>query len=387
MELNFLTYCEINLDSIIHNLKWVKKKVGENVKICFAGTKADGYGYGILEVAQAGIEAGVDYLGVAIPDEGIYLRKNGIKKPILVFGHIVPEISEKVVDYDLTQTVSTINLCKKISYYAKKKNKIAKIHVKVDTGMGRIGIFPEEVIDFIKEISKLPNIYIEGIYTHLSSVGRDDEFTKKQIEKFFYVLKLLEKENIKIPIRHMANSAAIKRYTETYLDMVRPGSIIFNADSPELKDVFSLKSKVVYVKKVPKGYRIGYRGSYITKKETNIATVCLGYIDGFPFFLGNEKWKVIINDKYFPVVGRVCMDQIMVDVGNENVNIGDEVIIVGKSKNCEIKLIDIFKEVDFYNFLAPSINKRVPRVYIKDGRIYKIKTIFGVEYERDRDKR
>jgi alanine racemase len=387
MELNFLTYCEINLDSIIHNLKWVKKKVGENVKICFAGTKADGYGYGILEVAQAGIEAGVDYLGVAIPDEGIYLRKNGIKKPILVFGHIVPEISEKVVDYDLTQNVSTIDLCKKISYYAKKKKKTAKVHVKVDTGMGRIGVFPEEVIDFIKEISKLPNIYIEGIYTHLSSVGQDNKFTEKQIEKFFYVLKLLEKENIKIPIKHMANSAAIKRYTETYLDMVRPGSIIFNADSPELKDVFSLKSKVVYVKKVPKGYRIGYRGSYITKKETKIATVCLGYIDGFPFFLGNEKWKVIINDKYFPVVGRVCMDQIMVDVGNENVNIGDEVIIVGKSKNCEIKLVDIFEEVDFYNFLAPSINKRVPRVYIKDGRIYKIKTILGVEYERDRDKR
>lgn len=185
----------------------------------------------------------------------------------------------------------------------------------------------------------------------------------------------------------MANSAAIKRYPETYLDMVRPGSIIFNADSPGLKQVFSLKSKVVYVKKVPKGYRIGYRGSYITKKETKIVTVSLGYIDGFPFFLGNEKWKVIINDRYFPVVGRVCMDQIMVDVGNENIKIGDEVIIVGKNKKCEIKLVDIFKEVDFYNFLAPSINKRVPRVYIKNGKIYKIRTILGVEYERDRNKR
>ncbi len=387
MRKEFLTYCEINLDSIIYNLNWVKRKVGENVKICFAGTKADGYGYGILEVAEAGIEAGVDYLGVAIPDEGIYLRKNGIKKPILVFGHILPEFSEKIVDYDLTQTVSTIDLCKRISYYAKKKKKIAKVHVKVDTGMGRIGVFPEEVIDFIKGISKLSNIYIEGIYTHLSSVGRDDEFTKRQIEKFFYVLKLLEKENIKIPLKHMANSAAIKRYPETYLDMVRPGSIIFNADSPGLKQVFSLKSKVVYVKKVPKGYRIGYRGSYITKKETKIVTVSLGYIDGFPFFLGNEKWKVIINDRYFPVVGRVCMDQIMVDVGNENIKIGDEVIIVGKNKKCEIKLVDIFKEVDFYNFLAPSINKRVPRVYIKNGKIYKIRTILGVEYERDRNKR
>ncbi|MGC8976091.1 MAG: alanine racemase [Candidatus Ratteibacteria bacterium] len=381
MKQGFLTYCEINLDSIIHNLKWVKRKIGKHVKICFAGTKADGYGYGILEVAKAAIESKVvDYLGVAVPDEGKFLRKNGIDLPIIVFGHILPEFAEKIVEYDLTQTVCTYDLCERISYYSKKYKKIAKVHIKVDTGMGRIGVFPEEVIYFIKKISKLPNIYIEGIYTHLSSVGRDDDFTKQQIEKFFYVLKQLKNENISIPIKHMANSAAIKRYPETYLNMVRPGSLIFNADLPELKQVFSLKSKVIYVKKVPPNYRIGYRGEYITKKETKIATVGLGYIDGFPFFLGNERWKVIINDKFYPVVGRICMDQIMVDAGMDEVKIGDEVIIVGKSKICEIKLNDIFKKVDFYNFLAPSINKRVPRVYIKKGKIWKIKTIYGEVY-------
>lgn len=383
MKNSFITYCEINLDSIIYNLRWVKNKVGEKVKICFAGTKADGYGYGIYEVAIAGIESKVvDYFGVAVLDEGIYLRKKGIKTPIIVFGHILPDFAEKIVEYDLTQTVCTYELCKKLSYYARKKNKIVKIHIKIDTGMGRIGVFPEDAINFIKKVSKLPNIYIEGIYSHLSSVGKDDEFTKKQIDKFFTVLKIIEKENIKIPIKHLANSAAIKKYPETYLDMVRPGGIIFNADLPELKQVFSLKSKVVYIKKVPKNYRIGYRGSYITKKETKIATVALGYIDGYPFILGNERWKVIINDKYFPVVGRVCMDQIMIDVGNEDVKIGDEVIIIGKSKNCEIKIDDIFKEVDFYNFLAPSINKRVPRIYIKDNKIYKIKTMLGDIWKR-----
>ncbi|MCM8818225.1 MAG: alanine racemase [Candidatus Omnitrophica bacterium] len=386
MNNSFITYCEINLDSIIHNLKWVKNRVGEKVKICFAGTKADGYGYGIYEVAIAAIESKVvDYLGVAIPDEGIYLRKKGINIPIIVFGNILPEFAEKIVDYDLTQTVCTYDLCEKLSYYAKNKNKPVKIHIKVDTGMGRIGVFPEDSLEFIKKVSKLPNLKIEGIYSHLSSVGRDDEFTKEQINKFFTVLKILENNNIKIPLKHLANSASIKKLPETYLDMVRPGSIIFNADLPELKQVFSLKSKVVYVKKVPKGYRIGYRGSFITKKETKIATVGLGYIDGYPFLLGNEKWKVIINDKYFPVVGRVCMDQIMVDVGNEDVKIGDEVIIIGKSKNCEIKINDIFKELDFYNFLAPSINKRVSRIYIKDGRIYKTKTMLEEISGRNRN--
>lgn len=379
----YLTYCEINLDSIIHNLRWVKNKVGERVKICFAGTKADGYGYGIIEVAEAAIESGVvDYLGVAVVDEGIYLREKGINLPIIVFGHILPSMAEKVVEYDLTQTVCTYELCKRLSNYARKKGKIAKIHIKVDTGMGRIGVFPEEVLSFYKKVSELPNIKIEGIYSHLSSVGRDDEFTKNQIDKFLRVLKDLENENIKIPLKHLANSAAIKRHPETYLDMVRPGSIIFNADLPELKQVFSLKSKVVYVKKVPENFRVGYRGSYITKRETKIATVGLGYIDGFPFLLGNEKWHVIINDKYFPVVGRVCMDQIMVDVGNENIKIGDEVIVVGKSESCEIKINDIFQRVDFYNFLAPSISKRVPRIYIKNGKIWKIRKIYGVVYER-----
>ncbi|MCM8804575.1 MAG: alanine racemase, partial [Candidatus Omnitrophica bacterium] len=328
MKNTFITYCEINLDNIIHNLKWVKDKVGNKVKICFAGTKADGYGYGILEVAFAAIESKVvDYLGVAVPDEGIYLRENGIDIPIIVFGQILPELAEKIVKYNLTQTVSTYDLCKRLSYFAQKLNKIVKIHIKVETGMGRIGIFPEKVIEFIKKISKLPNLYIEGTYSHLSSVGRDETYTKIQIERFFNVLRKLEKYNIKIPLKHLANSAAIKRYPETYLDMVRPGSLVFNADLPELKQVFSLKSKVVYVKKVPKGYRISYRGMYTTKKETKIATVGLGYIDGYPFLLENEKWKVIINNKYFPVVGRICMDQIMVDVGNENVNIGDDVII------------------------------------------------------------
>ncbi|MCM8817604.1 MAG: alanine racemase [Candidatus Omnitrophica bacterium] len=384
MNHNFLTYCEINLDGIIHNLRWVKNKVGEKVKICFAGTKANGYGYGIFEVAEAAIQSKVvDYLGVAVPDEGIYLRKKGVKTPIIVFGNILPEFAEDVVEYDLTQTVCTTDVCEALSYHSKRKKKFVRVHIKVDTGMGRIGVYPEKVIPFIRKISRLPNIYIEGIYSHLSSVGRDDEFTKQQINGFFCVLKEIEKKNIKIPLKHLANSAAIKRIPETYLDMVRPGSIIFNADIPELKQIFSLKSKVVYIKKVPANYRIGYRGNYITRKATKIATVALGYIDGYPFLLGDGKWKIIINERYFPVVGRVCMDQIMVDVGNANVKIGDEVIIIGKSKSCEIKINDVFQQVDFYNFLAPSIGIRVPRIYIKDDKIYKIRTIFGDIYERD----
>lgn len=375
----YLTWCEINLDSIIHNLKWVKNKVGERVKICFAGTKADGYGYGMLEVAEAAIEAGVDYLGVSIPQEGIYLRKKGIKIPIIVFGTIIPEMAGLVVNYDLTQTVSTYQLCESLVLAGKAKGKIVKVHIKVDTGMGRIGIYPEETLSFLKKVSKFENLFIEGIYTHLSSVGRDDDYTRMQIDKFLNVIKEIEEYGFKIPIKHIANSGAIKMYPETYLDMVRPGSIIFNGGLPELREVFSLKSRVVYVKEVKPGDRIGYRGTYCVKKKTKIATVAAGYVDGYSFLLGKEKWNVIIRDKYFPVVGRVCMDQIMVDVGKENIEIGDEVVIIGKTPNCEIKLNSIFAKVDFFNFLAPSIGKRVPRIYIKNSKIYKIRTIFGEE--------
>lgn len=376
---DFLTWCEIDLDALKHNLKWVKNKVGEEVKICFAGTKADGYGYGIKEIAEASIEAEVDYLGVAVPDEGIFLRENNINIPIIVFGNILPEMADKIVDYDLTQTVCTFDVCERLSYYAFRKKKIVKVHIKVDTGMGRIGVPPDEVVDFVLKISGVRNIHIEGIYSHLSSAGRDEQYTQKQISLFSDVISELKKRGIDIPIKHLANSAAIKRYPETYMDMVRPGSVVFNADLPELKNVFSLKSKVVFIKSVPKGTRIGYRGSYMTKRDTKIATIPCGYVDGYPFLLGNEKWKVIIKDKFVPVVGRVCMDQIMVDVGQEEINIGDDVIIFGKGKKCQISVNEMFNRVDFFNFLAPSVNKRVARVYLKDKSIWKIKTLLDQE--------
>jgi len=363
-------WAEINLDNLSYNIKKIKENVSRETLI-MAVVKADAYGHGATAVARKALNAGADRLAVAIPEEGIKLRKAGFEVPIQVFGEILEKQHSLIVDYNLIPTVCKLKTVAGLNNYAKRKDEVVNIHVKIDTGMGRIGVFPENAVDFIKEVKKYSNIRIEGLITHHAKADeKDKEYTHNQWEKFQKVINKLEKKDIEIPIKQAANSATIIDLPEMQLDMVRPGIMIYGLrPSHEVKDfplkpVLSWKTKIVYLKEVPAGTGISYGATYITEERRQIATLPLGYADGY-FRLLSNKGEVLINGQRAPIRGRVCMDQIMVDVSNiEDVEIGDEVVLIGKQGSDEITATELADLVGTINYeITCSISKRVPRIY------------------------
>jgi len=302
----------------------------------------------------------------------------------LVMGYTPPTFAKQIVEYDITQAVFSYDLAEAISREAKEQNKTAKIHLKIDTGMGRVGFLPNQfVVREVKRISRLSNLKIEGIFSHFSSADeKNKEFSYLQLKKFKKVIEELEKEGFCFEIKHMANSAAIIDLEEAYFDAVRPGIMLYgyypseeiNKEKLDLRPVMTLKANIVHVKEVDVGTPISYGRKFITERKSKIATLPFGYADGFTRLLF-QKVRVIVKDELVPVVGRICMDQCMIDVTNcENVNVGDEVIVMGNKNN-------IKNDADVYANLLGTINyevlcmisKRVPRVYIENGNIIKIK--------------
>ena len=326
----------ISLKAIKNNIRQVRKKVGKKVKI-LACVKTDAYGHGIERISKA-IQEEVDYFGIASTDEGALLRKIGIKLPILILNCILPEEAETVVKYNLSQTICSMEVARALNNEASRKEKKVKVHIDIDTGMGRIGIRTPKAIDFIKKIGKLKNLHIEGISTHFPSADEPDKnFTNKQIKILGQILKELERNGIKIPLRHAANSAAVMGFPESHFNMVRPGLMIYGyylspyvKKNVKLEPAFSLKTKIVCLRKLPKGATISYGRTYTTKRPSLIATLPIGYGEGYSRALSN-KGEVIVKGKKAPVAGRVCMDQMMVDATNiPDVKIGDEVVLIGK---------------------------------------------------------
>lgn len=369
------TRVEIDLDAIAYNIQLIRKRVGMKVRI-MAVVKADGYGHGSVEVAKVALENGADYLAVAIPEEGVELRRAGIEAPILVFSLTPAGESKNIVAYNLTQAVCTKELAEALSARAQELNKVAKVHIKVDTGMGRIGIFPEDVVDFVTEVSKLKGIELEGIFTHFPDAdGKDKSFTELQIGKFQQIIAELENIGIKIPIKHAANSAGILDFPSSLFNLVRPGITIYGlAPSKEiihtmnLKPAMTFKTAVAYLKTVPLGSPISYGRTFITQKESRIATLAVGYADGYNRLLSN-KGEVIIRGKRAPVVGRVSMDMTMVDVSHiPEVQIDDEVVLFGKQGGDEISIDEIAYKCNTISYeIVVSIGKRVPRIYLRGG--------------------
>ena len=364
-------WAEINLDNIAYNIEKVKENVSQETFI-MAVVKADAYGHGAISVARKALKAGADRLAVAIPEEGVELRKAGFEVPIQVFGEILADQWPLMVDYNLIPTVCKLETVKGLNNYANKRNKNIKIHVKIDTGMGRIGVFPEDAVEFIKKTKKFSNIEVEGIITHHAKADEEDkEYTYDQWEKFQNVINNLEDEGIDIPIKQAANSATIIDLPKMALDMVRPGIMMYGLPpSHEVKDfplkpALSWKTKIVYLKEVPEGTGISYGATYVTEEKRKIATLPLGYADGYLRLLSN-KGEVLINGQRAPIRGRVCMDQIMVDVSNiPDVEIGDEVVLIGKQGDEEITATELADLVGTINYeITCSISKRVPRVYV-----------------------
>ncbi len=366
------TWMEVNLDTIAHNMRQIRRITHPQAEI-LAVVKANAYGHGAIDMSRVVLQNGADRLGVATTAEGIALREAGIKVPILILGLISIEQIPEVVDYNLTQTVCTWECAKKLSQYAVFRNKMAKIHVKIDTGMGRIGLLPEEALDFIRRVIKLPKVEVEGLFTHFPSADEIDKtYTFRQIEQFQKVIRQLEKEDIFIPVQHAANSAGVIDMPEAHFTMVRPGMIMYGLYPSEhvnhtigLRPALSLKSRVIYLKQVPAGSYISYGRIYKTERPSVIGTLPIGYADGWSRLLSG-KGEVIIHGQKVPIVGRISMDQCMIDVTDvPGVKLYDEVVLIGQQGNCEITVDEVAEKMGTINYeVICIITNRVPRVYV-----------------------
>ena len=376
------TWAEVDLDAIAHNIKEIRKITNPNAKI-MAVVKADAYGHGFLEVAKTLLENGADRLAVAVLQEGKQLRSRGVTVPILILGASGEEAVEDLINFDITPSVFTYEFAKALSYDEERKEKVTKIHIKIDTGMSRIGFLAgennEEIVDEIIKISKLPYIEIEGIFSHFATSDEyDKSYTLLQYGRFMDVCNRLEEKGLNIPIKHICNSAGIMMYPEMHLDMVRPGVILYgmypsdevDKSRLDLIPAMTLKSTITHIKEVEPGRGVSYGKEYITDKKTKIATVPIGYADGYLRKLAKHG-KMIVDGVKVPIIGRICMDQCMIDVTNvHNIDKGDEVIIFGREG---VTVDDLAEWLETINYeVSCVIGKRIPRIYTKDGKAVKV---------------
>lgn len=377
------TWVEIDLDALKCNFDAVREMLPENMKV-LAVVKANAYGHGAVGVSKF-LEDKADYLAVAATDEAIEIRKSGVKCPILVLGHIPYGDYDNIVKYNITPTISDCFEAQLLAEAAEKANVIAPLHIAVDTGMSRIGFACDDAsIEEIKKIKNFPNIRIEGIFSHLAAADMADKtYTEMQTKNFDEFIGELESSDIKVPIKHLYNSAAIADLDKKY-DMVREGIILYGlkpSDEVEFnninvpKPVMSMKTRVVQVKTLPAGVSISYGCTYTTEKETRVATLCAGYADGVTRVLSNSG-EVLIRGKRAKIIGRVCMDQFMVDVTHiPEVQAGDTATIFGTDGGETISVDEIAKKANTINYeIICNINSRVTRVYMKNG---KVESAFG----------
>jgi alanine racemase len=380
-----LVSAEIHLAAIAHNVRELRRITSPSARF-MAVVKADGYGHGAVPVAIRALQNGADALGVARIEEGKRLREAGISAPVLIFGYCQPDSAETLIGYNLTATVFSLQTATLLSERATAQGTSIRVHIKVDTGMGRIGLLPdalgigasatappEALCREITQIFQLPGLEVEGIYTHFACADTaDDAYTRQQLKLFLEVTDRLLHSGVHIPIRHAANSGALIGYPETHLDMVRPGISLYglypSADVGKnrvsLQPAMTFKAGVIQLKATPPGFKISYGATYKTDKPTRIATVSAGYADGVNRLL-SSRGQMLVRGKRAPVVGRVCMDLTLIDVGHvPNVDIGDEVVIFGRQQDAMLHVDEIAAICGTINYeIVTGISERVPRVF------------------------
>jgi len=363
------TWVEVDLDAVKYNLKQVQQKLTPEAEI-IAIVKANAYGHGLLKIAKAAIKFGAERLGVATVEEGKKLRKAGVKAPILILGTLNPAQIPLVANYNLTPTVYTYQTANQL---AEAEGKV-KVHIKVDTGMGRIGCLPLEAPALIKKINQLSNLEVEGMFSHFAAADEDEDYTRQQLASFQQVQKRLREAGIEIPLFHLANSAALINYPETHYQAVRMGLILYGLypepglqSQIDLKPVMTWKARIAHVKELPPGKSISYGCTYTTSRPTKVATIPVGYHDGYPRGLSNQS-EVLYQGKRYPVIGRVCMDQFMVDMTGTEAEKGEVVTLLGKDRDSEITAGELAELMDTINYeIICRVGSRVPRIYNKDG--------------------
>ncbi|PJI07854.1 MULTISPECIES: alanine racemase [Clostridium] len=375
-------WAEINLDNLAYNMQQIRKcsKSDEIIGV----VKADAYGHGAVDVAPVLLQNGANRLAVAVISEAVELRKAGIECPIMILGYTPISLVDSIIKYNIEQTVFSYEYAAKLSQAARENNIKLRVHIALDTGMGRIGFLPnDDSVNEVVKISKLSNIEIEGLFSHFStSDEKNKEYTYTQFEKFNWFYDELRKNNVKINIRHIANSAAIMELPKTHYEASRPGIILYgyypsdevDKNKLKLKPIMTLKTNVVHIKKMLPGQYVSYGRKFKCERESVIATLPVGYADGYTRMLSG-KAKVIINGKFAPVVGRICMDQCMIDITDiPGVKVGDEVVIMGESDGKKFTADDIAEIIGTINYeVICMISKRVPRVYIKNKNVVKIR--------------
>ncbi|MCC3864935.1 alanine racemase [Terrisporobacter petrolearius] len=372
------SWAEVNLNNIGYNLKEIKNSLTDKMKICCV-VKANAYGCGSVKVSEYLENKNIDFFAVSRIEEGLELRNNDIKLPILCLGYIDINMIKEAIEKDISITVYNLEYVKKIDAIGKKSNKKARVHIKIDTGMSRLGFLAKEATKYIKEINNLKNIYIEGIFTHFAKADEKDKTTTLvQLNRYKKVIEELTNLNINIPIKHVANSAAIIDLNEDLFNMVRIGIILYgyypsgevNKDI-ELKPCLKLKSVVTNVKVLDENVGISYGHIYKTSEKSKIVTISIGYADGFNRIQHNPK--VSIKGEILEVVGRVCMDQCMVKVPLDmDIKIGDEVTIIDNDIR-ELSVEENAKRNDTINYeILCMINRRVTRVYKENEKIYSV---------------
>jgi alanine racemase len=369
------TWAEINLDNLAFNFHLVKYFVGQNLKF-MAVVKADGYGHNSVQCAKRLESEGVDWFGVALPEEGVELRTAGIKKPILCLGSFWLGQENLLLDNNLTPVVYQINKAESFNQAAKERGIIANIHIKIDTGMGRIGVRFDEVSNFAGRLKDFRNLKVEGLMTHFAAADKlsENAFTDLQINRFNECTAIFANTGFHPVYKDLANSAGAIAHENSSANMVRIGGVLYGlADDvlpqeikkPELKPVMAIYTRVAHLKKVPKGETLGYGRTFKTEKDSLIATIPIGYQDGLPRALSN-KGRVIINGRFAPVVGRISMDWTIIDVSEiPDVRLDDEVVIIGERQGLRISAEELAEKSDTISYeITCGINRRVPRKYL-----------------------
>ena len=369
-EQKYRSWVEVDLDNFIGNLKEIKRLIGPKVDFMPA-VKADAYGHGAIEISHAALKNGARMLGVANADEGVQLRISGIEAPIVILGPSTEAEIEQIIKYNLTPSVSDAAFAKKLHKALEKSGRNLPVHIEIDTGMGRGGTMYGEALKLILEISKLPNITLEGIFSHLAASEVVNPCNDKQWQLFSDLLNNLQSLGINIPFRHIDNSGAILNYPDFKLNMVRPGLMTYgiypspdNQSKAKLAPVMSFKTSIVLLKDFPEGCGIGYGSTYVTKKQTRIATIPVGYGDGYAFILSNQG-EALIRGQRTPIVGRISMDMCTIDVTHiPDCAVGDEVVLLGRQGKEYISANEIAAKAKTISYeVLCALGKRAPRVF------------------------
>lgn len=382
-----LTWAEIDLVAYRHNIAELRRLARPEARF-MAVVKANGYGHGAVEVSRVALESGADCLGVARLHEAVELRAAGIESPILIFGSTPEEFVETLLDLDLTQAVFSRESAEVLSGRAASGGKRLHVHIKVDTGMGRLGLLTDEPraeeatasaanhrVGEVRAIATLPGLEVEGLFTHFATADHADKtYAERQLQRFDDLVASLKQEGIEFPVNHAANSAALLDMPDSHLDMVRPGIATYGLypsaeveqSRVELKPILEWKARIIQLKEVPAGFGVSYGITYETPQPTTLATVAVGYADGLPRGL-SSRGQMLVGGQRVPIVGRVCMDLTLLDVGEvPGVTEGDEVVILGRQGDEVLTADEMATTLDTINYeIVSTITSRVPRIYLR----------------------